>query len=294
MRRLAARFGDPLVGGLLPRSGAGPLVFAAALLAFLAVLALALTLAAGRLAESWRGELANAATLQIVAPEPEIEAQARAALAVLRTTPGVRSVRMVDVAEQERLLQPWLGSDIPVGSLPLPLMVEVEADRGTLDQDALVERLQAEAPGSVYDDHAAWREPLVATAERVRLFAGLCLGLLALGLASVVSLAARAAVAAHAGAIGTLRLVGAQDGFIRRAVTRPITLGALGGALAGTAAGAALVGLLPSGSEQGFYLAAVGLEGWSRLLPAVIPAAALLIAWAVGWRVVRRSLRRRG
>ena len=66
----------------------------AAILAFFAVVALALALAAGRLAESWAGELAETATLQIFTDEPDVEDQARAALNVLRTTPGVRSVQV--------------------------------------------------------------------------------------------------------------------------------------------------------------------------------------------------------
>jgi cell division transport system permease protein len=291
---MAALFGDPMAAGLLPRARARPAAvgLVAALLAFLAVLALALALAAGRLAASWQGELAGTATLQIFAPEARLEEQARAALAVLRTTPGVRSVRVVDLAEQERLLEPWLGPDLPVESLPLPLMVEVEADRAALDQAGLVERLEAEAPGAVYDDHAAWRRPLIATAERVRLFGLGCLGLLALALAAAVGLAAQAAVAASGGAIATLRLVGARDGFIRGAVTRPLVLGALAGALAGTAAGLALVALLPPGSEQGFFLAGIGLVGWHWLLPALVPAAAGLVAWAAGRLVAGRGLRR--
>ena len=103
--------------------------FLAAVMAFFAVLALALALAAGRLAGAWEGQLADTATLQVFAPEAQMEEQARAALNVLRTTPGVRSVRMVDLAEQEKLLEPWLGPDIPIESLPLPLLIEVATDR---------------------------------------------------------------------------------------------------------------------------------------------------------------------
>ena len=182
----------------------------AALIAFGAVLALALAVAATRLADGWQGQLADAATLQIFAPEDEIESQARAALDVLRQTPGVRSVRMVDLSEQERLLEPWLGPDIPVESLPLPLLVEVEADRDTLDQAALLVRLQAEAPGAVYDDHAAWREPLVATAGRLRTGALAAVAFAALTLAVVLALAAQAAVAANGKMVETLRLIGAR------------------------------------------------------------------------------------
>jgi cell division transport system permease protein len=291
--RLALIGGDRAAAGLLPRArGAVPVGLVAALMAFLAVLALALALAAGRLAASWQGELAAAATLQVFAPESRIEEQARAALEVLRTTAGVRSVRMVDLAEQERLLEPWLGPDIPIESLPVPLMIEIETDRAALDQAALIERLRAEAPGAVYDDHAAWRAPLIATAERLRLFAAACLGLLALTLTAVLGLAAQAAVAANAGAIATLRLVGARDGFICGAVTRRLTLGALAGALVGTAAGLGLVALLPPGSEQGFFLVGIGLVGWHWLLPLAIPPAAATIAWAAGATAARLGLRR--
>jgi cell division transport system permease protein len=286
--------GDPAAAGLLPpgRLATVPVGCLAALLAFLAVLALALMLAAGRLAATWQGELADAATLQIFAPEAQIEEQARAALDVLRTTPGVRSVRMVDLAEQERLLEPWLGPDVPVESLPLPVMVEVEADRAELDAASLALRLQAEAPGAIYDDHAAWRQPLIATAGRVRLFAAACLGLAALALGLVVGVAASGELARSGGTVGTLRLVGARDRLIRKALTRRPVLGALAGAVAGTAAGAALVATLPRGSEQGFFLAGIGLAGWQWLLPLLVPAAAGAVAWAAAALVARRGLRR--
>jgi len=248
----------------------------AALIAFGAVLALA---------------LAVAATLQIFAPEDEIESQARAALDVLRQTPGVRSVRMVDLSEQERLLEPWLGPDIPVESLPLPLLVEVEADRDTLDQAALLVRLQAEAPGAVYDDHAAWREPLVATAGRLRTGALAAVAFAALTLAAVLALAAQAAVAANGKMVETLRLIGARDGFIARAFTRRVTLRAAAGAAVGTAAAMAVLALLPPASGQSFFPVGIRLDGWHWAFPLLVPPAAALIAWAASGAATRRRLR---
>ena len=246
--------------------------FLAAVMGFFAVLALALALAAGRLAASWEGELADTATLQVIAPEDRIEEQARAALNVLRTTPGIRSVRMIDLAEQEKLLEPWLGPDIPVESLPLPLLIEVATDRDRLNPESLALRLEAEAPGAVFDDHAAWRQPLIATAERLRIFALGCLGLMALALAAVLGLAAHAAIAANGPAIETLRLVGAEDGFITRAFTRRFMLRAAAGALVGSLAGMVLLAVLPRASEQGFFLVGIGLVGWHWLLPLRHPA----------------------
>lgn len=292
--RLPLFAANPAARGVLRRSApaAAATGFVAAALSFLAVLALGLAFATGRLAASWQGDLSAIATLQIVASEDQMEGQARAALDVLRTTAGVRSVRMLDLTEQERLLAPWLGPDVPIESLPLPLMVEVEIDRDSLDAEALVARLAAEAPAAVYDDHSAWREPLAATASWVRLFALASLGLLALTLAAAAGIAARASVAANAAAIATLRLVGARDGLLRGALARPVAGAALAGGAVGTMLGAALLALVPSGSEQGFFLAGIGLSGWHWLAPLLVPPAAAATALAGAALAAERGLRR--
>ena len=276
-----------------PRGWSGlSLGLIAGVVCFFAVLAVALTLAAGRLAASWGGEAGEIATLQVFAGADAIEEQARAALDVLRQTPGVRSVRMVDLAEQEKLLEPWLGPEVPMESLPLPLLIEVRTDGAALDTGALEARLAAAAPGTVYDDHASWRLPLVATAERLGRFGLASLGLLALALAATLVLAALRAVATNAGAIRTLRLVGAEDGFIAGGFARRLCLRAAIGALVGTVAGMALVAVLPVTSEAGFFLVGIGLSGWQWLLPLLVPPVAAGLAWGVAWLAVRRSLGR--
>ncbi len=285
---------DPAADRLLPRGtlSAVSAGFVVAVTAFFAVMVLALALAAGRLATTWAGEIADTATLQVIAPDDQIEAQARAALDVLKTTPGVRSVRMVDFSEQEKLLEPWLGADIPLESLPLPLLIEVSTDRDALNEASLEARLAAEAPGSVFDDHAAWRRPLVTTAERVRLFAFGCLGLLAVGLVAALGLAAQAAVASGAPVIRTLRLVGARDDYIARVFTRRLVVRAVIAASVGTAGAMLLLGMLPRSSEEGFFLVGIGLVGWTWVLPLLIPLAAGALAWLAMRQAARRGFRR--
>jgi cell division transport system permease protein len=287
--------GDPASARLLApaaRPSAAQFVLAA-ILGFLAALALALALAAGDLAAEWDADLADSATLQIVGDEPQMEAQARAALEVLRTTPGVLSVRMVEVDEQRALLEPWLGAGAALDGLPLPLLIAVEADYAVLDGPALSTRLAAEAPGAVFDDHAAWRAPLVASAERLAAFGWACAGLLGIALLAVATLAARAAVAASGRDIATLRLVGARDRFIGRAFTRRFAFSALVATALGTAAALGLVALLPPASEAGIFLG-LGLAGWHWAVPLLVPVAAGVIAWAATARVARRALRRSG
>ena len=286
--------GDPVALRVVPPSGwsGGALGTLAAVLAFFAVLALALSLAAGRLAATWGGEAGETATLQVFAADDAIEEQARAALDVLRDTPGVRSVRMVDLAEQERLLEPWLGPEIPMEGLPLPLLIEVATDRAALDTSALVARLAEAAPGAVYDDHAAWRLPLIGTARELGRFALASLLLLAAALSAGLVLAAERAVTANGPAVRTLRLVGAEDGFIAGGFARRLCLRAALGAVAGTVAGMVLLALLPRTSEAGFFLVGIGLGGWQWLLPLFVPPVAAAVAWTAGWLAIRRALRR--
>jgi cell division transport system permease protein len=285
--------GNPGADRVVPRGAqaAVSVGFLAAVMAFFAVLALALALAAGRLADTWAGELARDATLQVFAPQDEVETQARAALNVLRTTPGILSVRVVTLDEQKALLEPWLGPGFAVETLPLPLMIEVTTDQLALNKESLALRLSAEAPGAVFDDHAAWRLPLVTTAERLRIFALGCLALTALALAAVIGLAARAAVAANGQVIQTLRLIGARDSYIANAFTRRLTIRALGGAILGGGLGLALLAALPQADEQGFFLVGLGLQGWHWALPILVPITAALVAFAVTRWSTRARLR---
>ncbi len=264
----------------------------AATLAFFATLALALALASGRLADEWSAELAGAATLQVDAAGEAVETQTRAALEVLRTTPGVLSVRIIEVDEQRALLAPWFGAEAALDALPLPLLIEVQADRETLDRDALTARLAAEAPGAVYDDHAAWRAPLVASAHRLRAFGLAAFAALALVLGATTAVAATAAVAGAGPAIRTLRLVGARDALIGSAYTRRVSFHAAVGALVGAALGAALAALLPAGDEAGFFLIGIRFVGWQWLAPLLAAAVFAGTGWVAARIAARRALRK--
>ena len=100
-------------------------LFVSGAMAFLAVFALALSLASGRLADRWATELAGAATLRINAPAEQRAAQTEAALNVLRQTPGVASARALTSEEQAGLLAPWFGPDLPLDTLPIPQLIEI-------------------------------------------------------------------------------------------------------------------------------------------------------------------------
>ncbi|OJY33458.1 MAG: cell division protein FtsX [Rhodobacterales bacterium 65-51] len=267
---------------VVPRSGhtAWLTSFTAGAMTFLAVFALALSMAAGRMADRWSDALARTATVRISAPADQIEMQTRAVLDVLATTPGVESARALSDEEQRKLLEPWFGPDLPVDSLPLPRLVELTEDSTGYDADGLRQRLLAEAPGAVLDDHTRWRRPLAVAAGRLRLLGLVSILLIGGTMAGMITLAAHAALAANAQVIRVLRLVGARDSYIARAFVRRFTLRALAGSAVGALLGMIGVAILPSADTAGGFLSGLGFTGWGWLLPAVLPLLAAAVAFA--------------
>ena len=294
MEQLRAIFevfnGDGNADRVVPPSGftARLTTFTAAAMAFLAVFALALSLATGRLAARWDAELARTSTIRISAPEGQMAAQSEAVLEVLRTTPGIASARVMSDEEQRKLLEPWFGPDLPLDTLPVPRLIEVlEEGRGP-DAAGLKLRLAAEAPGAVLDDHTRWRRPLVTAATRLRILGAVSILLIAGSTAAMITLAAQSALAANGQVIGVLRLIGARDVYIARAFVRRFTLRALLGACVGTVL--AMIGVLfmPAAAEEGAFLTGLGFKGWHWILPFLIPPLAAFVAfWATRWAAFR-------
>lgn len=290
----AALTGDARADRVVPPTGftASLTLFTSGVMAFLAVFALALSLASGRLADRWSASLAQSATIRISAPDDQAALQVKTVLSVLGTTPGVASSRLIPPDDIAKLLTPWIGPDLPVASLPLPQLIEIKEDSTGFDAEALRLRLAGEAPGAVLDDHTRWRKPLVAAADRLRSLGLVSLALIAAATAAMITLAAQSALAANGQVIRVLRLIGARDVYIARAFVRRFTLRALFGAAAGAALGVAAVALLPGASDEGGFLTGLGFQGVGWLWPLAIPPLAAIVAFWATRAAALRTLRR--
>lgn len=292
-RGLKLLSGDASADRVVPPAAASSwlTLLTSAAMAFLAVFALALSLAAGRLADRWSEALANGATIRISAPPEQMATQTKAVLDILAVTPGVASARALDPAETKALLAPWFGPDLPVESLPIPALIELREDTAGFDAEGLRLRLAAEVPGAVLDDHTRWRRPLVEAAGRLRALVFVSLALIGGTAAAMVTLAARAALAANAQVIRVLRLIGARDAYIVRAFVRRFTLRTVAGAAAGTMAGMIAVALLPGADEAGGFLTGLGPSGSGWLWPLAIPPCAAIVAFWATRMAAFRTLR---
>ena len=285
--------GDAQADRVVPPTGpsAWLTLFTAAAMTFLAVFALALSLASGRLADRWSDALARTATIRISATDDQLEAQTLRVLDILKATPGVASARALTDTEQKTLLEPWFGPDLPIDQLPIPRLIELtEADPG-YDSEGLRQRLVAEAPGASLDDHTRWRRPLAVAAQRLRLLGVVSIVLIVAAMAAMITLAANAALEANAQIIKVLRLVGARDAYIARAFVRRFTLRTLIGAAVGAIAAMIGVYLLPSADAAGGFLTGLGFQGAGWILPLLLPPLAALIAFAATRRAAFTKLR---
>ncbi|KQI71576.1 cell division protein FtsX [Loktanella sp. 5RATIMAR09] len=290
---LELMLGDPQADRAVPQTGMTVrlTVFVAAVMAFLAVITLAVSFTTNRVASLWAADLAQSATLRLPADPATADALLLSALDVLETTPGVTRVRALSQDEQQALLEPWFGPDLPLDALPVPQLIEIVTDGDDYDVEGLRARLSAQVPGAILDDHTAWRAPLLDAAARVRLIGWSVIVLIGATVAAMITLAAQAALAGNARIIAVLRLVGAKDAYIARAFVRRFTLRAAGGALVGVLIGLGVVSLMPQGDATSSLLLGVGFEGAEWVWPLLIPVLAAIVAFFATRAAAFRRLR---
>ena len=159
--------------------------------------------------------------------------------------PEVASVHLVDDAEKQKLLEPWLGA----GGLPedvrLPDLVVVrlrsDAPSGL---EAVKTRVAALAPEFTIEDHARWQGDMLAFTHSIELLASIIIGLIAAAAVTTVIFVTKTGLSIHRRVIEIVHLVGAYDSYIaKQFLLHAMRLGLIGG-IGGTAlAGLTLIGL---------------------------------------------------
>ena len=265
-------------------------LFTSAVMGFLVVFALALSLASSRLADHWSDALARSATLKISAPAEQLEQQVEKALAILNTTPGIEQATVLNLNDQRRLLEPWFGADVPIELLALPALIDIREEKKGFDSENLRLRLVADVPGAVLDDHTRWRRPLVVAAERLSALGLFSILLMTGASAAMITLAARAAMSANAQVISVLRLIGAKDAYIAAAFVRRFSLRAFSGAAIGSLCGAVVFFFLTGEQDDLSILTGIGFQGlewlWLFLIPPVFGGVALLATQRAAQKVL--------
>jgi cell division transport system permease protein len=255
------------------RSIAGrALVAVVAIMTFLASLTTGAVMLVRSAAAEWQSDVAREVTIQVRPVQgKDIDGEVARAVGLARAVPGIGEVRPYTKDESAALLEPWLGSDLALGDLPVPRMIVVKLPGDGIDLAPLRKALAEQVAGASLDDHRAF-------VDRMRTMAGTTVaagvGLLAFMLAATilsVTFATRGAMATNRPIVEVLHFIGAKSGFIASQFQRHFLLlglegGLLGGGLAMLVFGAASIAANMS----------VGTAGNDQL-------AALFGNFALGW-----------
>lgn len=249
------------------------LVAVIAILTFLAALCAGAAEIVAANSAAWRESVAREATIQIrPRPGSDLDALVAEAAAIARGTPGVAAAEPFSEGQSSQLLEPWLGSGLDLGELPVPRLIVVRLQPGANPNFSALRSALSEIPGASLDDHAQWIARLSAMANTV-VAVGVALVLLVLAAAGLaVTFATRGAMAGNRDIVEVLDYIGADDAFIAREFqNRFLRMGLKGGIIGGAAA-----------------VALFALFGWMsarwRASPAGDQIEALFGGFDVGWR----------
>jgi cell division transport system permease protein len=275
-----------------------------AILTFLAALCASGAELVATSSADWRASAAREATIQIrPTPGRDSDADVVRAVELARASTGISEARPFSKEESERLLEPWLGSGLDLGGIPVPRLIVLRLapeGQGRPDMQALRAKLAEAVPGASLDDHKVWMARLSTMAGTV-VGIGVALAVLVLvatGLA--VAFATRGAMAGNREVVDVLHFVGANDDFIAREFQRRFFRLGLRGGIAGAGAALALIVILgevarlwqasPAGDQLQALFGTFDI-GWGGVLSIVVIGGLVSVVTAVVSRVtVRRYL----
>jgi cell division transport system permease protein len=278
------------------------LVTVIAIMTFLASLTAGGAVLIAGASQDWRSALSREMTIQIrPGPARDLDVEARKAADIARAAQGIADVRIFTKEESERLLEPWLGSGLDLGELPVPRMIVMQLAPGAVPDMAKLREALERIPGASLDDHHLWLERLAAMADTIVIAALVIFILVLLAMALAVAFATRGAMAGNRGIVDVLHFVGAEDRFIAGQFQRHfLRLGLRGGMVGG---GAAILVFLTAGLVSQRWLAtpsgdqiealfgsfSLGPKGYAAIL--VIAAAIAILTGMMSRSIVFRHLR---
>lgn len=262
------------------------------LLVFLATLAFAAGMFLSSAGDAWRQNLSGTLTVQIpVSDGSDRRERVEAAAELLRTTPGIVSVRPIPDSEIAVLLEPWLGKQVLGLDLPVPDLIDVSVARGAdIDIAALSARLARVAPGAVVDDHAIWLRRLTEFTRIAETVSFAVMIVILISAVATVIFTTRTGLAIHSDVVEVLHLIGAQDSYVARQFQQHTLRLASAGAAVGFLLGAGVVWLthVYGGRLSGGLLPELALGPLQWAMLAALPVAAvLLVVLTVGITVKR-------
>jgi cell division transport system permease protein len=278
------------------------LFFTISIMTFIAALIVGTIMIVHVSVSAWQKDMSREVTIQIrPLPGRDVGVEIDKAIDVARRAPGVADVRAMSRDETGRLLEPWLGTGVDLGLLPLPRLIVVRLDAATeVHLDGLRRELGERIAGASLDDHRNWSGRLAAVSDTIIVVGFALLGLVLAATVLSVSFATRGAVSTNRPVVEVLHLVGAHDDFIAATFQKHFFAVGMQGGLIGGAAAALLFAagsFLPrflapiAGAETAFLTGQFALDRPGYLAIAGIAGLVALVTTVAARLTVRMTLR---
>ena len=273
------------------------------LMVFLASLTIAGSLAVNNMVKYWNSSISGSLTVQVMPSSVKTSenivdntmAEVDRTVAVLKQTPGITDVHVLNNDEIGKLLEPWLGNIALHEDLPVPRLIDVKINiPENLNLPKLKDELAKYAPNASLDVHRIWLAKLISLASTLKFLAWMVLLLVLITTAITVIYATFTSLEVHKPAIELLHLIGARDAYIALLFSRRTLTFSLAGAFIGTFLALPLIiiiGTMLSGLQEGL-LARASLAWFQWFFIASIPIFAAVLSAVTAFLTVACQLKR--
>jgi len=190
-----------------------------AIMCFLACLTAGAVYLINQSADAWLRNVATEVTIQIEPSEDtnDTDRMAKDVERFVKLQTGILNARAMSASESATLLEPWLGKNSEILSLPVPRLIAVELDRNSPpDFSNLNSILKERFPKASLDDHSQWQNQIRTVTRSFALGGIAILFLVGAATVAIIISATRSAMASNREIVEVLDFVGAEDRFIAR------------------------------------------------------------------------------
>lgn len=194
------------------------------LMVFIATLICAFALITYSSVQSWHKNISGSLTVQIPAYDKEgksreevLQNDIETTLTILRSTDGVTGANLLDNAQMDQLMAPWMGDHVITSELPLPKIIDVSIDTENLPDLAQIKAdLAEQVPFAMLDSHRVALNDLITLAQNMIKLIGGVLILLLVSMAFSIMFVTQSGLKVHHQVIELLHTMGAGDFYITR------------------------------------------------------------------------------
>ena len=247
------------------------------------------------LVHSWDKGIVNGWTVQIMPADniEETDLRVNKVINFFEKHTAIEKVRIISDKQINKLMAPWLGSDVDITSLPIPKLIDVRAKSSVeINFDKIAQDLSETAPYTTINSHQVWLKKLINFAQSVKILASAILLTVLTISAFSIFYATKTSLGIHQNIIEILHIMGATDDYIaKQYARRSFFIGLLSG-LVGVCLGALGLWFVSgfAANLKGGIFDKASLDIYAMLCIASIPIITALISMITAYGTVRKTL----